>query len=449
MRLSAFPSGPGAAALWPRGRLRAVFERSKALPSSPVFFGVPTRRVQADASSRAFAHVPVSHARLEQLLEAEITTLSLRVPKPLTVKCLLEVTEGSSVEELAQLLHEELPVRFAQRIKMLEDLPDWKSKVSIASVRQMYVTSFKELRLADPHQPQQFQKQLRAIKERHAQTNLLVGSFNQYAEACEIQTTQINEWLDKFFALRLYTNMLMSHYLQISRSSLSTLDSLRGTMFKFEPQDDPYRSSIDPNCQVHAIAQHAADVVTQMSRLRYGLAPDIEVVDRGSQPLPFVPRYLLYIISELLKNAVRSTVELHAGKDFMPPIRITVSGDENVCCCRISDEGGGIPRDKLSQVWSYLYSTAPAIKEPSSRKAVDAPADLKRVFGSPQFKEAGAEPEAISVSPLAGLGCGLPLSRLYARHLGGSVELQTMPRCGTDVYVYINRLGTGDSLPYL
>jgi len=80
---------------------------------------------------------------------------------------------------------------------------------------------------------------------------------------------------------------------------------------------------------------------------------------------------------------------------------------------------------------------------------VDAPADLKRVFGSPQFKEAGAEPEAISVSPLAGLGCGLPLSRLYARHLGGSVELQTMPRCGTDVYVYINRLGTGDSLPYL
>ena len=31
-------------------------------------------------------------------------------------------------------------------------------------------------------------------------------------------------------------------------------------------------------------------------------------------------------------------------------------------------------------------------------------------------------------SPLAGLGCGLPLSRLYAEYMGGRVKLQTMPR---------------------
>ena len=32
-------------------------------------------------------------------------------------------------------------------------------------------------------------------------------------------------------------------------------------------------------------------------------------------------------------------------------------------------------------------------------------------------------------SPLAGLGCGLPLSRLYAEYMGGRIKLQTMPRC--------------------
>eukprot|EP00931_Biecheleriopsis_adriatica_P065009 TRINITY_DN39640_c0_g1_i1.p1 TRINITY_DN39640_c0_g1~~TRINITY_DN39640_c0_g1_i1.p1 ORF type:complete len:438 (-),score=84.66 TRINITY_DN39640_c0_g1_i1:12-1325(-) len=416
-------------------------------------------RLHCMSRSVASQAVNIPFARLEQLLEAEITTLALRSPKPLTVQTLLEVTEESSVEELARLLHEELPVRFAQRIKMLEALPDWKSKRSIAAVRQMYVTSFKELRMADVHQPDQFQQHIQAIKERHSQTNLLVGGFKQYAEVNDLPVSEINEWLDRFFALRLSTNMLMSHYLQMSRGLDSIPGSLEGTELDFDPKHNPYRSSIDPECNIPRIAQHAADVVAQMSRLRYGVAPPIEVLDRGSQALPFVPRYFLYIISELLKNSVRATVELHGKanqgstgqsltlEEELPPVRVMVSGDENVCCARISDEGGGIPRDQLPHVWSYLYTTAEPIEVPVSRRSVDAPADLSRLLGQ---KAREAVPNAgICGSPLAGLGCGLPLSNLYARHLGGSVELQSMPRYGTDVYVYINRVGKNESLPDL
>eukprot|EP00434_Breviolum_minutum_P027700 symbB.v1.2.024501.t1/scaffold2326.1/size131277/5 len=141
------------------------------------------RAVRPHVRRIAMQAVPLSMARLEQLLEAEITTLALRTPRPLTMQLLLDVATNSSADELARLLHEELPVHFAQRIKMLEALPEWHCKPPISMVRQMYVTSFKELRLADPSRPDQFNSQIRAIKERHAQTRLLVGGLKQYVES--------------------------------------------------------------------------------------------------------------------------------------------------------------------------------------------------------------------------------------------------------------------------
>jgi len=405
--------------------------------------------------------------RLDQLLEAEITTLSLREPQPLTLQHILALAPSANEGQLADFLHEELPVRFAQRIKMMEALPDWQSKVSIASVRQMYVTSFKELRLADPREPKLFQQQIQNIKNRHARTNLLVDGFKQYAED-KLKRMEINEWLDRFFALRISTNMLMSQYLQ-----MPMYDSLNERpLADFDPGYNPYRSSVDPQCNAHRIAKHAAFVVGQMSTYRYGLAPKIIVRDCSSQGFPFVPRYLFYILSELLKNSVRATVETNCPatilKEFalngglqggegdceevdLPPITVVVSGDENVCSVRVSDEGGGIAVNRLDDVWSYLYTTADPLEVPLSRLAVDAPEDLRRMRLQEVEPGSGETMQNMLLgSPLAGSGCGLPLSRLYANYLGGSIKLQTLPRYGTDVYIYLNRLGTSsETLPHL
>jgi pyruvate dehydrogenase kinase 2/3/4 len=277
----------------------------------------------------------------------------------------------------------------------------------------------------------------------------------------ELDEDEINQWLDRFFALRVSTNMLMSHYLQQTQNPGG---SLGGRFHNFDidgsAEYNPYRSSIDPKCSPAKICKHAADVVARLCRMRYGCAPPIEVVDCESQEFPFVPRYFFYIISELLKNSVRATVETHRGHaacstevaSEMPPVTVFISGDEGVCAVRVSDEGGGIPVDRLGHVWSYLYTTADPIDQPQSRGGVDSPANLDYLLKNLQFSQE-SEPESdiededhddasISRSPLAGLGCGLPLTRLYARYLGGSVELQTLPKFGTDVFVYLNRLGS-------
>ena len=47
---------------------------------------------------------------------------------------------------------------------------------------------------------------------------------------------------------------------------------------------------------------------------------------------------------------------------------------------------------------------------------------------------------------MAGLGYGLPLSRLFARYVGGDIELVSMEGYGVDVYVYLNRLNQEQTL---
>lgn len=407
--------------------------------------GSPQTCGRAHGSRRgaaSFGSVEISEARLHQLLEAEITAIAMKETQPMTLQSIIKM--GSDVEGLAKLLHEELPVRFAQRILMLESLPDWHRRNVITEVRQMYVRSFKELRMANPEDAAGFPVQIFNIKKRHAHTNLLVGGFKDYAQSGEMSEAQINEWLDKFFKLRISTNMLMSQYLNFAQDDLN---SVRGMRADYSGDVNPYQSSINEQCPPHVIAQLAGGIVERMCANQYGVSPEIQIIDVGAQPFPFVPRYLFYIVSELLKNSVRATCETHEGAEHLPPVKVIVSGDENVACMRISDLGGGIPVKDLNHVWSYLYTTAPIVDKPATRASIDNPTDV-RLLDAMKFGRIGSvsstndpDENLLARSPLAGLGCGLPLSRLYATYLGGKIELQTLPKYGTDVFVYLNRLG--------
>jgi signal transduction histidine kinase len=81
----------------------------------------------------------------------------------------------------------------------------------------------------------------------------------------------------------------------------------------------------------------------------------------------------------------------------------------------IKDRAGGIPFDVGQHVWSYLYSTK------------------KKRDGIDDLEKSGA-------TELAGFGVGLPLSRLYASYLGGSLNLVSLPGYGTHAYVFLPRL---------
>ncbi len=72
---------------------------------------------------------------------------------------------------------------------------------------------------------------------------------------------------------------------------------------------------------------------------------------------------------------------------------------------------GGVPRSKISQLFHYMYSTAP---KPKSDFTLDA-------------KE----------TPIAGLGYGLPIARLYAKYFQGNLALASVEGLGTWAYISI------------
>ena len=88
---------------------------------------------------------------------------------------------------------------------------------------------------------------------------------------------------------------------------------------------------------------------------------------------------------------MRATVENSSWSD-LKSLDVMVSKSDEDITIKISDYGGGIPRSQMGNLFKYLFTTAGRIGK----------AHVNTVKES-------------SVPPLAGLGYGLPLSRLYAR----------------------------------
>lgn len=173
-----------------------------------------------------------------------------------------------------------------------------------------------------------------------------------------------------------------------------------------------------------SIVRASAGDAARLCKYHYGFAPPVDVVDAGQVRFPFIPQYLNYIIFELVKNSLRAVAERHGrAAAHSNPIRIVVCGDEETVVLRVSDAGGGIPLADMNKVWSYLYTTA---KPQGDEREEDDSDD---------------EEHDDDIVPMAGFGCGLPLSRNYASYVGGRLEMNSMPHYGVDAYLYLNRVG--------
>lgn len=216
----------------------------------------------------------------------------------------------------------------------------------------------------------------------------------------------IQSFLDRFYMSRIGIRMLIGQHIALNT----------------EPVRDDYVGIICTKSNIKEIAQDAIDNARFICEEWYGLfeAPKVEIVCRPDLSFMYVPGHLSHMLFEIIKNSLRAVVESHGvDAESYPPVKIIVAEGNEDITIKISDEGGGIPRSAVHDIWTYMYTT------------VEDTPSLEPDYNKSDFK-----------APMAGFGYGLPISRLYARYFGGDLRLISLEGYGTDAYLHLNRLSS-------
>jgi pyruvate dehydrogenase kinase 2/3/4 len=377
--------------------------------------------------------------------------LSSRKSTPLSLSNMYRYASTSPDQRLrnAQFLHGELTIRVAQRAHELLHFPHGLSgNAAMEKVARTYLNFLSKLLSSRPPsnatEERKFTQMIRRfVLDRAVIPVDIASGLDQYltssrSENQRIDSTQlldIEYALYRFFTGRVGLRFLMEHHI-LSDPSLQDVDLYRKqSYYTYIPHQEDvgsYIGCIQKDCNTILEVQRVAAQVMQQSFEKFGITPNIEVLDASvkskfrNRAFTYVPHHLHYMVAELLKNSCRAVVRQHAGrpgllKNKLPPVRVVVSKGAEDVTIKIADTGGGIPRSTFKRIWSFVHSNNDIkVKlpshSPSDGLATNAAHKQEREFG-------------------------LPLARVYARYFGGELILKSMEGYGVDAYLYLPVLG--------
>lgn len=364
------------------------------------------------------------------LLTKNVDKYSKYSPSPLSVQQFLDFGATSDNEQKSfEYLRYELPTRLANMLKEMNRLPkELLTTPSFENVKQMYeetlgeVLVFEKADVNDEAVLEDFLNSLHGIVNRHRTVVEQVAySVMEYkASVADTGNRSIDEEKMQYFLDRFY----------MSRIAIRVLINQHVGMFGDRIQDRSQHALIgafDAKCDIRKVVEDAAHSAQHLCEKYYLGAPEVEIEvvnaienDRDYIEMGYVPSHLHHICFELFKNSMRAMVEEHGTFDI-PTIKVLLTKGRDNVCIKISDLGGGASLEECRRWTHYMYSTAPP----------------------PPKSEDGQ-----NIAPLAGYGYGIPLSRLYARYLGGDLMLQSVEGYGTDAYIYL-KSGNADAVEVL
>jgi [3-methyl-2-oxobutanoate dehydrogenase (acetyl-transferring)] kinase len=319
--------------------------------------------------------------------------------------------DGSHLLRSAEYLHKEMPIRLAHRITGFRGLPFIVGcNPSIFAVHELYIRAFNQITdfpaVTDLELEAGFSEMLTQLLDEHKDViSMLAEGFNE--SRIHIQDDElVKQFLDKTLTSRLATRMLCEHHLLLHDVKPNQI----GIIFiNFSPKN---------------LIEKNVERTRKLCLEKYGKAPEVRLSGHLSVTFAYIPQPLDYMLFEVLKNAMRATVESHVDmdSDHLPPINISVANNDVDFIIRISDMGGGIKHEVLHRVWDYGFTT-PGVTEKWS--------DYRIFERTSSYK---------SPDSLTGYGFGLPSCRAYAEYLNGDIRLQTMQGIGTDVYIRLRHI---------
>ncbi|KAJ5238376.1 hypothetical protein N7468_002995 [Penicillium chermesinum] len=363
-----------------------------------------------------------------------------------------------------------LPARLASRIQAIRNLPFIVvSNPHVSKIYHNYLHSlstllpYQQRRITTLQEEKQFGEVLADLVQTH--TNTIPVLARGFLESRKyINPEDVTHFLDTHLRARIGTRLIAEQHLALHFASQPVGDDAPPPP---NPIPSNYIGVIDTALRPARIIRVCEDFVGEICELKYGVRPRLEIGGEPEASFAHVPVHIEYIITELLKNAFRATIEsgnerepievtiaaapdvpsnirpmrgdadigfeLSANNDSVAPhdpIRQSSPSSQSITI-RIRDRGGGIPPDVLPHIWSYSFTTF-----------------SEDDFQNPDSSSLGALNTIAStgghLSSIAGLGYGLPLSRAYAEYFGGSIAVQSLWGWGTDVYLTLQGVGRVD-----
>lgn len=318
----------------------------------------------------------------------------------------------------AQYLHRELPIRIAHRIVGFRSLPFIVGcNPTILSVHELYIRAFHILNdfpeVLSSEDVTKYSQVLKSLMEDHKD---VMSSLAQGFKECKKHISDgkiVSAFLDRTLCSRLGIRMLVTHHLLLQENK------------------DGWIGIINLGMGLRDVVQRWANFVTEMAEEKYGHCPAIKISGHTGTHFPYIEMPVDYILPELLKNAVRATIEHNSNLRgaSLPPVYVVLASNMEDFIVKISDRGGGIPHDMVDKVTNYNYTTA----EDSTDKLMEN----SGIFGNMM--------EAVNRTtsgPMHGYGFGVPTSKAYAEYLGGSLQMVPMQGLGTDVLLRLKHLET-------
>ncbi|KAF7359475.1 Protein-serine/threonine kinase [Mycena sanguinolenta] len=374
---------------------------------------------------------PPTSAHLTQLLQR----YALSPPLALDLGTLLSFgrpVNRTSVLASVNFALAEIPRRLAKRVRSLEALPFIVgTNPYVANTLNAYRDSFELLTtfpaVSTLEENKKFTKQLEDLVHRHA--NDIPTMAKGFLECAKYMSpTQVSNFLDGMIRNRISVRLIAEQHIAISRALEDSVGSVDNV------------GVVDMQCSPSQMIRMCESYVAELCSATLGASPSIVIDGDVDATFGYVPVHLEYILTEILKNSFRATVEFHKAR-MLPPVRITLSrrsAGPNLLSMRIRDEGGGVSPSNMARIFSYAFTTAKSNDDH----------DLDGGWRGPTLPNTEITGKGLQtgLGTIAGLGYGLPMSKLYAQYFGGSLDLMSLDGWGSDVFLKLPCLnGAGDS----
>lgn len=212
-------------------------------------------------------------------------------------------------------------------------------------------------------------------------------------------------------------------------------------------------------CNVREVVGDCGRRAKRLAAEAYGsqcVLPEITLDGHLDATFPYILSQLQYIIGEIIRNSIQAVVEKHSSiPGSLPPIEVLICEAPQHVIIRISDQGGGIPKEILPDLWSFskgprsqthLHNLLQVPKMAATMQELKLP-DLRVEQDCTSLEFRGKRSSDSSLSSLTSrppnlrLGIGLPMSRVYAEYWAGSLELHSLEGYGVDAFLQISKIG--------